>query len=303
VELRQLRYLQEVARTGSITEAASRLGVTQPALTVALRKLERSVRSTLLSRDRRGARLTSTGHELLRSADEALSLLEEARERIAGLETGEVGRFTIGCPESLGAYFLPRFIARFHHDAPGIDLSLWNGPSRRVEAAVLAREVDFGLTTHALAHPDLVRVALFNDAFDLMVRTQGAPHGFANAVARLRAGPLVYVGHVPQSTEIIDRLAQKGMVPARRLACGDLELVKSIALAGVGVALLPRRVADYGHHGRLQRLHPRLPYVPDTIHLIYRGDLHRTRAALRLKDALTAHAEQFAFDPLTNRTR
>ena len=48
-------------------------------------------------------------------------------------------------------------------------------------------------------------------------------------------------------------------MPTRRLSCGDLELVKSLALEGVGAALLPRRVAAYGQEGRLVRLHPELP--------------------------------------------
>src|SRR5262249_7435009 len=73
------------------------------------------------------------------------------------------------------------------------------------------------------------------------------------------------------------------------LSCGDLELVKSMALEGVGVALLPRRVAAYGQKGKLVRLHPELPFIPDIISLVYHSDLHRTRAALRLKDALVAH--------------
>ena len=60
-------------------------------------------------------------------------------------------------------------------------------------------------------------------------------------------------------------------------------------MAGIGVAMLPRRVAGYGMPGKLQRLHPSLPFIPDTICLLYRVDMHRTRAANRLKDALVAH--------------
>jgi hypothetical protein len=78
----------------------------------------------------------------------------------------------------------------------------------------------------------------------------------------------------------------------RLLSCGDLELVKSLALAGIGVALLPRRVAAYGQGHRLQRLHPELPNFPDTICLVFRADLPRTVAALRLKEALIEHGQK-----------
>jgi len=63
-------------------------------------------------------------------------------------------------------------------------------------------------------------------------------------------------------------------------------------LAGVGVALLPRRVAAYGQKGKLRRLHPSMPFFPDTIFLAFRADMHRTRAATRLKDALVAHGKR-----------
>ncbi len=57
------------------------------------------------------------------------------------------------------------------------------------------------------------------------------------------------------------------------------------------MGLLPRRVAAYGQPGRLKRLHPSLPFIPDTIQLLYRNDLHRTQAAMTLKKALSAYGK------------
>ena len=102
-------------------------------------------------------------------------------------------------------------------------------------------------------------------------------------------GPLFHVPRIASSEKVVEALRSKRMLPDRVVPCGDLELVKSLALEGVGVALLPRRVAAYGQKGKLVRLHPELPFIPDVISLLYRADLHRTRAALRLKDALVAH--------------
>ena len=75
----------------------------------------------------------------------------------------------------------------------------------------------------------------------------------------------------------------------RMLSCGDLEHVKSLTLAGLGVGVIPRRVAGYGHPGRLQRLHAELPFIADTIYLAWRVDMHRTVAATQLKDSLLAY--------------
>ena len=64
------------------------------------------------------------------------------------------------------------------------------------------------------------------------------------------------------------------------------------ALAGIGPALIPRRVAAYGHDGRLVRLHPNLPFIPDTICLLYRADMHRTKAAMKVKDEIVAYGKK-----------
>ena len=85
-------------------------------------------------------------------------------------------------------------------------------------------------------------------------------------------------------------------LPSRLLPCGDLELVKSFALAGLGVAVLPRRIARYWQERRLRRLHPALPFIADEIHLLFRGDAHRTRAFLITKDAIVAHGRALDSD-------
>lgn len=296
MDLLHLRYFQAIATSGSMTAAARVLGVSQPTLTVAIRHLEKHLGTTLFQRERSGMRLTSTGELLLRHAVDLFARMEQAEKEIRELESGDTGRFTIGCHESLGAYFLPGFMSPFLQQAPGIVLKLWNGTSDGVREAVLDRTVDFGLVVNPRPHPDLVIVRLFHDAVDFFVAAP-ADAGAAGASLeaarqRLSEGPLVFAGRVLQSQELIDRLSSQLQLPERMLSCGDLELVKSLTLAGVGVGLLPRRVAAYGHPGRLRRLHPELPFFADTIALLYRADTHRTRAAMRLKDALVQHGRE-----------
>lgn len=309
MDLNHLRYFQAIAQSGSITAAAKSLGVSQPTLTVAMQNLEERLGTTLLLRDRSGARPTATGEELLKHAAEVFALLQRAEQQIKGLERDDVGNFVIGCHESLGAYFLPEFMASCLRKFPKIELSLMNDSSANVQRAVLERSVHFGIIVNPLPHPDLVVVEMFTDAMDLFIATDAPPPSMmeplssrhpmkvdstadpalAFARKRLLTGPLIYAGRVSQCHDLIERLASVGLLPTRRLACGDLELVKSLALAGIGIAMLPRRVARYGQEGKLQRLHPSLPFFPDTICLVYRADVHRTKAAMRLKDELVAY--------------
>src|SRR5206468_12915361 len=122
--------------------------------------------------------------------------------------------------------------------------------------------------------------------------TQGAE--LAMAQERLVAGPLTFAGRVDQCRDLLGRLAAEQLLSDRQLSCGDLEIVKSLAIAGIGVALLPRRVAAYNNEGKLRRLHPSLPFFPDTISLVYRADMHRTQAGTLVKDALGRHGRALA---------
>lgn len=295
IELTPLRYFREVVRQGSLSAAARALGVSQPTLTAAVKSLEERLGTTLLLRDSRGVTLTGAGEVLDRTAAEVFELLERARAEIAGLETEDVGSFVLGCHESLGAYFLPEMMRELLEKAPRVQLALWNASSAAVREAVIARQVHFALVVNPLPHPDLVMLPLFGDAVTVFISAaEPRPATLADAEARLSRGPLILAGRVGQCQELISRFDAKGLLPARVLDCGDLELVKSLALGGLGVALLPERVARYGHPGALARLHPELPEIPDRIYLLYRGDLHRTRAALRVKEALVAHGARLA---------
>ncbi|MCB9706961.1 MAG: LysR family transcriptional regulator [Myxococcales bacterium] len=302
MDLNQLRYFREIARLGSMSAAARALKVSQPTLSVAMRQLEESLRSKLLLRHRGGVNLTAAGDELLVHAEEIFAAIDRAAAAVAGLERDLVGNYVLGCHESLGAYFLPRFLPGFLREAPQIALTLHSASSGDVLRAVVDREIPFGLVVNPASHPDLVLVRLFRDAVDLFVAAADdapAPAGaayygpegcytadLAVAAALLRDRPLMFAGRVQQCAWLMDQLAERDVVPRRLLSCGDFELVKSLALAGVGAAILPRRIAAYGHEGRLRRLHHELPIYPDQICLIYRADLPKTRAAVFLKDAL-----------------
>lgn len=330
MDLKDLRYFAAIAESGSMTAAAKSLHVSQPTLTVAMQHLEEQLKTQLFLRERSGVKLTTTGDELLKHAMEIFRLLDHAEQRVRGLESDDVGTFTIGANESLAAYYLPDFMARFLRDHPGIELLIANESSAAVRESVLERRVSFGLVVNPHPHPDLVIVEMFHDAMDVMVAEDAPPPSrplstllamrgetaegddgeelppltqrvswvdsgdpaFMAAKHRLLAGPLIYAGRVKQCQELCDQLAAAGLLSTRKLVCGDLELVKSLALAGIGPALIPRRVAAYGHEGKLVRLHPSLPFIPDTICLLYRADMHRTKAAMRVKDDLVAYGKK-----------
>ncbi len=290
MDFNQLRYFLAVAEHGSISAAARAVQARQPTLSVAIKNLEEDLGATLFHRDSRGVSLTASGRVLRDGAQEIFEILERARRGVSGLETEDVGEFVIGCHEALGAYFLPAFMQGFLRAAPKIQIRLWNGTSSAVRAAVLERQVDFGLSVNPDPHDDLVMVQLYRDGIELFVAAkEPVVTNRMQALMRVRQGPLIAATRIGQIRDLIARFKADNVMPDRFLDCGDLQLVKSLAVAGLGVALLPRRVAAYGDPTALRRLHPQLPGFPDTIYLLYRADLHRTQAALKLKDALVEY--------------
>lgn len=303
MDLTQLRYFRAIARAGNMTGAARSLRVSQPTLSVAVKQLEASLGTTLFLRHSAGVSLTASGEELLRHVDEVMAVLHRAVECIDGLEQRLTGSFVIGCHESLGAYFLPDLLERVLADAPEVTVTLHNGSSASVLDAVVGREVHFGIVVNPRPHPDVVLTELFRDAIDVFVAAADDEPGPADPVAFYGAQgarfsdldeagayferhPLVYPSRVRECVALVERLAAQGLTSTRRLDCGDFGLVKSLALAGIGPALLPRRIAAHRSPHELRRLHHELPVFEDSIHLVFRADLHRTRATDYLKDEL-----------------
>ncbi|MCA9565821.1 MAG: LysR family transcriptional regulator [Myxococcales bacterium] len=292
MELTPLKYFSAIARLGSITAASRELRISQPALTVAIQRLEDELQTPLLFRNRRGVSLTDPGRLLLRAIDNILDTLEETTVEMRSLLSEPVGQLTLACPDVLASYFLPTFLGDFLRSYPLIGTTLRTFPSPQVQDEVLARQADFGLAVNPTPHPDLVLRPLFSDETAVMsLETIGDPE---KAESRLREWPLIYVPHLPQSRSLLNELERVAELPKRRLECGDLELVKSLVASGVGNGILPQRVAQYAYSTRLVPLHSKFPVIPDTICLIFRADMLKTRALSLLKETIVGASESFA---------
>ncbi len=220
----------------------------------------------------------------------ASTALHRAEEQARGMQTGESGRFVVGCHHSFGAFFLPPMMKRLNEEAPGIEHSLWEGTADQVRKALVDRTVDFGVMVSPRPDSELVLLKMFKDLMGLFVPGH-LKH--QQGVDTLNRGPLFRVERTLLSRKVVDALGQRGFLPARVISCGDLELAKSLALQGAGAAVLPFRVATYNTPpGALVLADPVLPAEIDTAYLAFRADSHRSRAAIRLKDALVARGTE-----------
>jgi DNA-binding transcriptional LysR family regulator len=289
-----LRYFLAIAEHGSFTAAARAVRMSQPALTAAIRQLEEDLGTTLFLRTARGAVPTRTGETLVVHARGLVRAAGELRASISELEHEARGRFVLGCHESLGAYFLPGFMPRFFEAHPRIEIALWNGNSRDVMSAVIDRRLDVGIVVNPTPHPDCVIVPLFADRVAPIAHARLVARRARSPLALLDEVPLLYVPVLSQVQWILARLPP-GDGRRRHLPCSSMELVKSLVLDGAGVGILPARVAAHGAPpGTLVGLGPDAPGFDDQVALVRRADLHETRAARLLLDALRARGRELA---------
>ncbi len=284
-----LAALLAVIDRGSFTEAASVLGISQPAVSLAIKRLEARVGAALLVRTRKRVAASRPGELLAAGARLAFEALGDAVARIADERTEPGGRVVLGCHESLAAYALPTFMARFLRDYPKVELKLWNGRSAEVERELSDGRIDLGLIVNPHPHPDRVILPLFDDSVELfhcMTARQSEPPD-----AVIEALPLIYVPELTQSQQILLHLQRRKLAAARTLPCSSLELVKHLVLEEVGVGILPRRVAHNATRKRLHSLSPPLPLYRDKIALVRRYDVPLTAAIRVVIDELSVHCK------------
>src|SRR5687767_7740030 len=137
-----LAALLAVIDTGSFTEAARALRVSQPAISLAIKRLEERVGTALLVRTRKRVAPSRPGELLAAGARLAFEALGNAMAQIQNEHAEPSGRVILGVHESLAAYSLPIFMARFLREYPLVELKLWNGRSQEVERELSAGRVD-----------------------------------------------------------------------------------------------------------------------------------------------------------------
>ncbi len=143
MELRDIDYFLAVAAERSMRAAALRLGLTQPALTKAIRRLEDEVGAVLLDRDARGVALTVYGRSFLRHARSLQAGMTEASSEIRALAQGTAGLVRLGAGPRWQQWLLPEAIRRFRRDHPDVQLVIVGGTDDVLKEQLTAGEIDF----------------------------------------------------------------------------------------------------------------------------------------------------------------
>ena len=207
MELRTVDYFLAAAEQGSLRGAAHRLGVTQPALTKAIRRLEDEAGVILFDRKARGVSLTVYGEAMLRHARNLRASIRDAREEIAGLRSGFAGHVRVGVGPSWEQTVLPEAITAFRAERPGVQLGMVGRSDDTLKGMLRAGDLDFVVAATPDApqlEPDLDWRPLLDDDYRVV----------ASITHRLRARHVVRLADLldfpwilpPPRTQMAERL-------------------------------------------------------------------------------------------------
>jgi len=268
-----LGYFISVAQLGSMSRAATQLGIAQPSLTLAIQRLEGNIGTSLFVRSRQGVTLTKAGERLLADSRELLQRWESLKAQVISTTNEVRGRFVIGCHPSVAIYSLPLFMPGLLEENPQLEIHLVHDLSRTITQKVIQLEVDVAIVVNPSPHPDLVIRALAKDEVTLW---KGP---------RLKNGDvLICEPSLLQTQDILRKLNKQGRKFVRTIECSNLEVIVHLATSGTGMAILPERVARSADTEL--KMVSGAPKFSDEICLIYRSEHRNVRAIQALSQAI-----------------
>ncbi|MDO7642406.1 MAG: LysR substrate-binding domain-containing protein [Reinekea forsetii] len=153
--IKRLEYFSDIAISGSFSKSAQRLGIAQPALSIAIKKLEEETGLKLINRGNRTMTLTSDGKVMLKHAHQILADLADAGRELTELRGLARGEINIGASAMLSTYFLPSVLIGFKQAYPGVRIRLVEAGTHTLEQMIVDGELDIALLQSVPPNDDI----------------------------------------------------------------------------------------------------------------------------------------------------
>lgn len=289
LNLDQLRSFGLVIETGSFSAAADRLGLSQPAVSLQVRQLERRLAVRLIERVGKRARATPAGMELLRHVPHIDAAVENAFDALADHASGVTGRVRLGTGATACLHFLPAVLRTLREQFPGLGVVVSTGNTEDQARKVEENSLDLALVTLPAAGRSLVATPVLEDEFVAIGPLAHAALKAKVAPGDLAGLPLVLFEPAAHTRKLVDRwFAAGGLQPQPVMELGSVEAMKEMVAAGLGYGLVPgMAMAGRGAHPALKasRLNPRLHR---TLAVVVRRDKPVNKALRAVIDAIVA---------------
>ncbi|MEU7085384.1 transcriptional regulator CynR [Streptomyces achromogenes] len=284
LELRHLRYLLAVAENGTFTRAAEELHLSQPTLSQQIKQLERMLGAQLLDRTGRTVRLTDAGEAYVHHARRALRDLAAAERAVHDVRDLTRGHLRLAVTPTFTAYLTGPLAAELHSRHPGITLTLREMTQDRIEAGLLADEIDLGIAFAGTHLPGITATELFTEALTLVTsaRHPAGDHRALPVEELARMQLALLTGDFATRTHIDDYFARYGISPRTAVEANSIQALIAIVRRTTLATVLPDAIAQDHPHLTRTPLDPPLPVR--TVALLTRADAYRSAAARAFTD-------------------
>ena len=245
LDSRQLRAFTVLARTGSFTQTARELHLTQSGISHSMKALEAETGCRLLDRLGKKIVLTQAGEQLLQHATRILAEMETARDALTQLGKWGRGRLRLGASTTACQHLIPQVLREFKESFPDHAITLEPGDTPELVNALLHHRVDLALTMEVEREPQLEFHPLFTDELHFLV---GALHPWARA-GRVERAEIPRENHILYSKRSVtfklveEYFRREKMTLNTVIELGSVEAIKELVKLGLGVSILAPWVA------------------------------------------------------------
>lgn len=245
LDSRQLRAFCALARTGSFTQTARELHLTQSGISHSMKALERDVGCRLLHRLGKKTALTQAGEQLLHHSAKILQEMENARESLGHLGKWGRGRLRLGVSTTACQHLLPAVLREFKESFPEHTITIEPGDTPELVASLLRHKIDLALTLETSREPQLDFHPLFTDELLFLVSARH-PWAKARQVERAKIPQQNYILYNKKSVTfrlIEEYFRREDMVLNTVIELGSMEATKELVKLDLGVSILAPWIA------------------------------------------------------------
>jgi DNA-binding transcriptional LysR family regulator len=299
-----LRTFMVIVEQQGITAAAAQLGRTQPTISNALTRLERSTGRSLLERKPNVFHVTPAGERLYQECVHLFGIISRLPDLVRDADDEITGHITLGMASHVISPLVDDVFSEFYHRNPRVTLSINVCESREVIANLLKKRISMGICLAERKDPALTHTMVYRQFFGFFCGTKSKLFGKKNIKLKdLRNESLVsfQTDHEDGALRAITQLRSKaGMLQPLTGVSSSLQEVRRMIITGLGIGPLPLHVAQRDvEDGRLWRLPPYEKLPPIDIYLINNPLIRFNQAEAALFNLLS---ESIASTPVEQRT-
>ena len=245
--LTELKYIVALARERHFGRAAEKCFVSQPTLSVAVKKLEEELGAILFERSQNDVRTTPVGDQIVAQAERVLAEANRVKELADAAGDPLAGPLRIGAIYTIGPYLLPKLVPLVKARAPKMLLMIEENFTVRLLESLKRGDLDIAILALPIDEPGLVAQAVYDEDFRVLVP---AGHAWAKRRAAIEPGellaePLLMLGRGNCfRDQVLDLCTQAGQGGPQVLEGSSLETIRHMVASGVGITVMPATAVD-----------------------------------------------------------